>query len=141
MQFCKLTLLLALLFLPGCDGGASYDTPGNPRPAVTNNDRIAGVWRVRSYSTPSGGLQQCPSTTAAFSCTANTVWSFQSSGSMQDANNVTRAFTFDGTNLTYFGKPAGFTITVTQLTPTLMSWDMNGVAGVNETVSVLFEKQ
>jgi len=139
----KIVILLVLaLFslLCGCDGGASYDTPGNPRPVPTATERIAGTWRVRSYASPSGGLQQCPSTTVAFSCADNTRWVFRKDGSLTDANGVVRTFTFDGTNLEYFGKPANFTVTVTQLTDTLMAWNMTGVPGVAEPVSLLLER-
>lgn len=142
MQFRKLSLFLCLLpVLSGCDGGASFDVPGHALPQPTAIDRISGTWRVRSYSSPSGGLQQCPSSTVAFSCTDNTRWVFRQDKSMTDANGVLRTYDFDGTTLTYFGQPANSSLRVVSLTDSLLQIDFTDLPLVNEKVSVLFEKQ
>jgi hypothetical protein len=141
-RFLTILSLSLLPFLFGCDGGASYDTPGHARPAAHPAEPLVGTWRVRSYSTPSGGLQQCPSTTIAFSCTTNTVWTFHDTATLTGFAGGVRTFTYNDLTgeLTFFGQPSSQNIKIVQVTDTLMQWDMNGIPGVPETVSLLFEK-
>jgi hypothetical protein len=132
----KLVLLLVLSLFPllcGCDGGASYDTPGNPRPV---DPPITGTWRIRSISTAQTGVVQCPATTFLFTCDANSRFRFTRGGTFVDNTNTTRLYTLAGVQLTYSGLPATTTINVTFGTD-LMQWNAQQGA---ESVEILFDK-
>lgn len=142
MLYRKLALSLSLLpLLSGCDGGASYDTPGNPRPVDPPATRLIGTWRVRSYSGDGGGFQTCPSNTADFACTADTKWVFHDTDTFTDFNGNRRTYTFNGTAFTFFGMPATMTVQIPQLTDSVMRVEMNGTPNPGGRLSLLMEKQ
>lgn len=136
MKLRSVLLCLPLfVLLSGCDGGASYDDPKNPRPSP-----IVGRWQVRSYYTPTDGLKQCPSSSAVFDCTNPVRYTFNSDGSMVDPDGTVRTYRYNGTVLTYFGQPAGLSITIGQFTENLATAQLT-YAGRAEPLQLLLEKQ
>ena len=132
-----LACLPLLLLLSGCDGGASYDNPGNTRPP--DPSPIIGTWQARSYYTPSLGLNQCPSNSAVFDCTNPVRWTFNADGSMVDTDGTLRTYKFNGTTLTYFGQPSNLSITVGQFTQNLATAEFTNT-NQPEKLSLLLEK-